>query len=82
MAASRRRNLRQGAPPFAPEPPQPVPGTAGEAESPPPTPPRQQGWFDRLSAGSQIVAPARHQPDRLFTHRRLDQAMLDELEEC
>jgi fused signal recognition particle receptor len=67
--------------PIAPEPPKPEP-IAPEPMPEPPSPAPQPGWFERLSSG--LTKSSRQlgtSLTELFTHRRLDQAMLDELEE-
>jgi fused signal recognition particle receptor len=67
--------------PIAPEPPKPEP-IAPEPMPEPPSPAPQPGWFERLSSG--LTKSSRQLSTsltELFTHRRLDQAMLDELEE-
>ncbi len=72
--------------PIAPEPPKPEPivpePPRPEPLPPPPPQPAQQGWFERLSSG--LTKSSRQLSTsltELFTHRRLDQSMLDELEE-
>ena len=78
----------EAAPPVAPEPPKPIPAEPPKPIAPEPprpepvSPPPQQGWFDRLSSG--LTKSSRQLGTSLteiFTHRRLDQATLDELEE-
>ncbi|MET0481372.1 MAG: signal recognition particle receptor subunit alpha, partial [Aestuariivirgaceae bacterium] len=69
--------------PVVPEPVPPEPLTLEplQSEAPPPQP-AQPGWFERLSSG--LTKSSRQLTTsltELFTHRRLDQAMLDELEE-
>jgi fused signal recognition particle receptor len=67
--------------PILPEPPKPI---APEPPKPEPVPPPapQQGWFDRLSSGlTKSSRQLSSSLSELFTHRRLDQATLDELEE-
>ena len=71
--------------PIAPEPPkpEPIPPEPTPAPAPPlPPQPAQTGWFERLSSG--LTKSSRQLSislTELFTHRRLDQSMLDELEE-
>jgi fused signal recognition particle receptor len=60
--------------PASPEPPKPQPMPAPA--------PSEPGWFERLSSG--LTKSSRQLTTsltELFTHRRLDQAMLEELEE-
>ena len=67
--------------PVVPEPVVPEPLTPEPALSEAPPPP-QPGWFERLSSG--LTKSSRQLTTsltELFTHRRLDQSMLDELEE-
>jgi fused signal recognition particle receptor len=67
------------APPVQPEPPAEA---APPAEPPTAEPLPQPGWFERLSSG--LTKSSRQLTTsltELFTHRRLDQSMLDELEE-
>jgi fused signal recognition particle receptor len=71
--------------PITPEPPKPEP-IAPEPPKPEPLPPVpqpvQQGWFERLSSG--LTKSSRQLTTSLteiFTHRRLDQTTLEELEE-
>ena len=69
--------------PPPPSPPAPAPETPGPPETlPPTTPPPRQSWVQRLASG------LRRSSDQLsggiasvFTKKRLDQAMLDELED-
>src|SRR5262249_43808589 len=65
--------------PGQPEPVQPEPPPRTQA---PPPRPAQPGWFERLSSG--LTKSSRQLTTsltELFTHRRLDQSMLEELEE-
>jgi fused signal recognition particle receptor len=71
--------------PITPEPPKPEP-IAPEPPRPEPLPPvpqpAEQGWFERLSSG--LTKSSRQLTTSLteiFTHRRLDQTTLEELEE-
>ena len=68
--------------PAAPQPIVPEPAAPEPAMSEVPPQPAQPGWFERLSSG--LTKSSRQLTTsltELFTHRRLDQAMLDELEE-